>query len=344
MSPILLTLILSLTSFAQNAKDQLFAESQGRVGPRTNSVLIYKNNKLIFEKYDRGYDSEKKHIMWSISKTVTSLLYAIAEYENKISRDDSICKYVVPIESRLCEIKLQNVLNWTTGIRWIEEYERSSRLRQASILAMLYGEGRRDMARFVLSHPLEFTPGSTWKYSSGDTILLMRILQNVYKDKPIREVFAEKLFGPLGITDFTLEGDKFGTAGGAYFFYLKPKDLAKIGQLILGAGEYNQKRFYSKEWLKFQSTSPDAFMNHREEHDGKNIGGGHIWINNIKGTDLKSSPWPEAPQDTLMAMGHWGQYLLVNPSEKIVAVRTGDTRDDSFNSAIFAKLVMMVSK
>lgn len=86
-------ILFSLTQFAHGGAldDYLFAKNEAgrRAGARTEGVLIIKDGKIIYEKYDRGYDKNKKHIMWSISKTVTALLYGVALKE-KVYRARSI--------------------------------------------------------------------------------------------------------------------------------------------------------------------------------------------------------------------------------------------------------------
>jgi hypothetical protein len=64
-----------------------------------------------------------------------------------------------------------------------------------------------------------------------------------------------------------------------------------------------------------------------------------MWINNPAGA-REQRPWPAAPEDAVATLGHWGQFMLVVPSKKIIAVRTGDTRDGSFGMAKFANVVM----
>jgi CubicO group peptidase (beta-lactamase class C family) len=329
-----------LSSSLSYSWDGFFTHDDGHSGFRTDAVLIQQNGQMLYERYDREFNSQKKHILWSISKTITSLLYAVLEYENKIQRDDSICKYLKVKDPSHCKIKLRHLLDWTSGLRWVEEYEKSKRPRKASILAMLYGEGHKDMVSFVLGHPLEFEPGSAWRYSSGDTILLMRILQNLFPEKDIRQVFLEKLFLPLGINDFTLQEDHVGTAGGAYFFYMRAPDLLKLGELILKRGRLQKKQLFAAEWINFMAQVPLAFKNQRIEHDGKNIGGGHIWVNNEIQAGINERPWPSLPQDSMMAMGHWGQYLVIVPSLKLVALKFGDCRDGSLNAKKFTEILI----
>src|SRR5690606_22460148 len=122
-------------------------------------------------------------------------------------------------------------LNWSTGLQWREEYEKSNEPKKASVLAMLYGEGRNDMAGFVLRQPFAVDPGKVWRYSSGDSILLSYLLKTIYAGQDLQRVFREKIFEPIGAQDCIFEQDGAGNLAGAYYLHISPRDLARIGIL-----------------------------------------------------------------------------------------------------------------
>lgn len=316
-----------------------------REGKRTDAVLVIKNSHVIYEKYARGYDSSKKHILWSVSKTITALLYGVAVYEKRINLEQPICDFIKTPRDEHCKIKLRDLLSWTTGIRWLEEYEGSAEPTNSSVIAMLYGEGRSNMSAFVLNQPMVMSsqPGQIWRYSSGDTMLAMKVLTGIFKKNDLRQVFQEKIFQPLKITNWTCETDGEGLLAGAYYFYLTAPDLAKIGELLLQGGRWGGNRIISNEFVQYMLTTPQAFMNNRVDHKDLQIPGSSLWLNRPGQTKL-SSPWPGAPEDAYAGMGHWGQYLLVIPSLNTVAVRMGDTRDQSIRINSFAEHVTQFVK
>jgi len=195
---------------------------------------------------------------------------------------------------------------------------------------MIYGEGRGDMAAFLKAQPIEkgFKPGSLWRYSSGDSILAAFLLQEIYKGQDIRKIFKEKIFDPLEMKDWTWESDSAGTFSGPYYFYCSARDLAQIGQLLLGRGQYKKHEIFNSAFWKFMTTVPEAFKTARVDLKGNSVSGAHIWLNLPHVGGVPQS-WPTVPSDAIAARGHWGQYLVVVPSLKAVIVRLGDTRDDS---------------
>lgn len=321
--------------------NHLFNENKEgvREGPRTDGIMVMQDNKVIFEKYARGYGPEQKHILWSISKTITALLYGVALKEKKINLDQSICDFVSINPSAKCLIKIRDLLTWSSSLYWSEEYENTAELRKSSVIAMLYGEGTHGMAEFVKSQPVlpDVKPGEVWRYSSGDTLLASHVLEGIYKGKNLRQVFSDKIFTPMGITNWACESDDHGVLGGAFYFYLTLPDLLKVGELILSNGKFNGREIIKPDFFKFMKEIPPAFKLKRLDYKGPHIAGAHLWLNDPKDTGL-NSPWPNAPLDTVVAMGHWGQYLVIVPSLKLIAARVADTRDGSIKIKDFVEL------
>jgi len=68
------------------------------------------------------------------------------------------------------------------------------------------------------------------------------------------------------------------------------------------------------------------------------VAGGQWWLN--RSIDGAAKPWPDAPDDTFAALGHWGQALYVIPSAGLVIVRYGDDRDGSYRHNELLKRVL----
>jgi CubicO group peptidase (beta-lactamase class C family) len=316
-------------------------ETGVRQGKRTDSALIIQDGKTLYEHYARGYDENKKHIMWSTSKTALALLVGVAEKDGLLKRSQSICDFIKGLRVDICQIRIQDLLQWSSTLSWREEYENAPSPRVSSVLAMLYGEGHEDMAHFVFSQPLvkDEKPGEMWRYSSGDSIALAAVIRQIYKGQDLRQVYAEKLYGPLGMKNWLWESDVAGTLSGGYYFFVSTRDLAKLGEIFLNQGKIGGHQIVDADFIQFMSTVPDSFVKHRVDYADRNISGAHLWINNPTGTDMQK-PWPVAPDDTVATLGHWGQFMIVIPSLKVIAVRTGDTRDHSLGVAEFVNQVM----
>ena len=127
------------------------------------------------------------------------------------------------------------------------------------------------------------------------------------------------LFDPLGV-DVTFGQDNGGTFGGGSSIYIRPRDLAKIGELYLARGMWNGKRIFSEEWFNYTNSRPESFdlldASNFSLHSKRSW-----WTINPKIAKAKNIP------DSLIANGHWGQFLVVIPSLKMVLVRMGNDQD-----------------
>src|SRR3954469_18661390 len=94
-----------------------------RLGLRTDSLLIIKNGVIVYERYARGYDASKRHISWSVAKSVTSALTGVAVQKGALTLDQSICDFVTAANADQCRIKVQDLIQFSSGIDWAESYE-----------------------------------------------------------------------------------------------------------------------------------------------------------------------------------------------------------------------------
>lgn len=105
-------------------------------------------------------------------------------------------------------------------------------------------ENAADVWRFALDQPMATAPGATFVYNSGATNLLGRLIAR-RTGMPLQEYAAERLFGPLGITDVEWDGAAWAHAG----LRLRPGDLARIGQMVLQDGSWDGRRLVPADWL-----------------------------------------------------------------------------------------------
>ncbi len=309
-------------------------DEKNRKGVRTDALLIVKNGLLVFERYARGYTAAKRHLAWSTSKSFVNALFGIAVRYKYLTLDEPAFHfYPLLKEGGRSSITIRHLLQMRSGLYWNEGYEASP--LNSSVLAMLYTRGRRDMARFTASQKMQYPAGRVWYYSSGTTNLLVGILKEALRKKAHRQLesFAWKeLFDRIGMKDVTWERDGAGNFVGSSYLYARPRDLAKFGFLYLNDGIWEGKRILPQGWVRFTASASPA--------DQKGRYGAHWWINVGRPELGISPPWPDAPNDTIATMGHWGQYIVVIPSLDLVVVRVGDDRDHSFKLNLLLKKII----
>lgn len=302
----------------------LTGKDSERQGVRTDSLLIFKRGTLVYEKYARGFDVDKPHLSWSIAKSFTSALIGVAVKEGVVSLSDSICRQLPEAEATgHCDVTVEQLLSFSSGILWQEEYENGV-YQHSSIISMLYGSGHRDQLAHILSHPLRDPPGARWSYSTADAQLAALIAKRALEAKHGKDAFWVLLFDRIGLGELVVEEDLKGMPQGGSAMYATPRDFAKFGFLFLNDGCWNGERLLPEGWVKKSVTPSAAYVATLPAEPRPN--GLSWWLNRALPEVGRPKPWPDAPEDAYAASGYWGQRIIVIPSEDLLIVRFGDDR------------------
>ena len=126
-------------------------------------------------------------------------------------------------------ITLENVLTMTTGLKWNEvSTPYTIGIFPNFINDMIRMLFSRDYIKYVLDRPMASDSGTEWLYNSGSLDLLSGIITNT-TGQSAEEFAAEKLFHPMGITDWEwVKGPNEISETGAGLF-LHPADMAMFG-------------------------------------------------------------------------------------------------------------------
>lgn len=288
-----------------------------------HGVVIVRRGKLVFEQYFPGYDrpwgvpegqfdfdATTKHDMRSVSKSVTSLLVGIAVDRKLIAGADEPVVKFFPEYAALTtpgwdQITLRHLLTMSSGLSWTENLPWNDPRNDEPHLGT-----RTDPLGYVLAKPFAELPDTVWNYNGGSTDLLGKIIEKA-SEKPF-DVFArEALFEPLGIADWEWKTYRNGKIAPAAGLRLRPRDAAKIGQLVLNNGLWNGRPVVSSAWIQ-QSITP------RFQAIGY-FGGlffyGYQWWMGRTLSDGKEIKW-------VSAMGMGGQRIFIIPDLDLVVMTT----------------------
>jgi len=169
------------------------------------------------------------------------------------------------------------------------------------------------LCRYVLGLPMTVPAGQDFFYNTGALTLVSAIIRKVV-GHPLDEFARETLFEPLGITSFEWTRVKGDTdAGGG--LRLRPRDMAKIGQLVLAGGRWNDRQIVPKAWVEASTTSK------LKATDDQSYG--YLWWlgrSRLNGREIR---W-------LGALGRGGQSIRIVPDlDLVVAVTAGYYQDYS---------------
>ncbi len=286
-----------------------------------HAALILRHGQLVYERYFSGEDTHwsvqlgrlafhagLRHDLRSISKSIVSLLFGVARDRSWIAGlEQSVFDFFPEYEDlRTPEkdrITLWHLLTMSAGLAWNESipYSDPANSERRMIVAA-------DRPRYVLEQPVVRPAGATYSYNGGLTLLLATILEKLSGQSI--DAFAEAaLFQPLGIPAAGVEWNRYGdgAANPVSGLRLRPRDLARIGQMVLDGGSWRGSQVIAPAWIA-ESTSPQI------NGEGLYFYGFQWWL----GRSLvarREVQW-------LAALGHGGQRLYVVPSQGLVVVVT----------------------
>jgi CubicO group peptidase (beta-lactamase class C family) len=293
---------------------------RGQLG-RIDSFLVVRNGYLVAEEYFNGWDVDDLHTLQSDTKSVTSLLVGIAIAQGKIgSVEDRVVDYfpeyrnIRNLDARKEAMRIEDLLTMRTGMNWSEGQYLGSPLQQMN-------ESREDWLKFVLDWPMREEPGTRFEYNSGGVILLGGIVRNASGLNVDR--FADRyLFGPLGIDRadwFYGYPDALPHTGGGLL--MRPRDMAKIGYLLLRGGRWKDRQVVPEAWIR---SSTARVQRPPWSFGGYPVHYGYLWwLLPVDGTGSETGPGA----DVFTASGARGQWIFAIPRYDIVVVATGDSLD-----------------
>jgi len=276
---------------------------------RIDSLVIVKNGKLVLDEYFYNYGPDDEHQLRSITKSVFSTLFGIAQGQDLVNTGQKLYDFFPQYRSesgwqaRKNKITLGMVLTMTSGVAcddWVPP--------AFSCLQDMYKFP--DLVDFCLSEQVNHEPGKHFAYCGSCLTPLAAIL----KEKSGMSVpdYAQKyLYGPMGIQANRWEEGPNGITEVEGSHWLKPRDMAKLGLLYLNKGKWNGQQIVPEKWVE-DATSMKVTAEQTKRHEDY----GYLWwIHPISFNGKKYFSYA--------AQGLGGQFIWVVPDLNVVAVITG---------------------
>jgi len=287
-------------------------------GANLHGVIVERHGKLVAEAYGRGKDRvvnslfahtrqfgpEDLHDARSVGKSVIGLLVGIALQEGRLPGLQTPVLDLYPELGDLATpprkaITLEHLLTMSSGLRWQEG-----------------GEGHDDEhslmwawspVRKVLSHPQAAAPGAIFTYNSGGTVVVADLLARS-TGRPWKDYARKVLFEPLGIRDWAWKGDCFGRPMSYTGLRMRPRDLAKLGRLVLDRGRWQGRQIIPASWI-------DASLKPRLATGFEDTRYGYFWWTGTASWKGRQLPWAAA-------FGNGAQRIYVVPDLDLCLVIT----------------------
>lgn len=288
-------------------REMLYALSQ-RKTLHLHSVMVLRNGKVIGETSFYPYQKELWHASYSMGKSVVSMAIGFLIQEEKITLDTKIVDLFKKDLNFISMLKLKNLtvrhlLTMTSGVAFNET-------------GAISGD---DWIKSFLEAPMHHEAGESFEYNSMNTYILSAIVTEVTGETLV-DYLKPRLFEPLGITRIFWEKCPRGINKGGWGLFLSIEDMAKLGQLYLQNGQWNETQLLSEEWVRESVTKkvePPA--------DTGFVGYGY-------------QIWTGKREQSFTFNGMMGQNVFVYPDVQMIVVTTGGN-EEFFNSNIMQEIL-----
>lgn len=266
-----------------------------------HSFMLLRNGNVVAEGWWEPYGADRKHIMFSVSKTVTALGVGIAADEGRLSLDDRVVSFFPEVvtdsvspETR--QLTVRHLLTMSVG----QEQE----------------AGRSDAGwvHAFLHNPPVYEPGTRFMYNNMASFVLSAIVQKATGER-LFHYLQPRLFEPLGLQNISWDINPEGYTVGMIGARLHTEDLAKLGQLLLQKGQWNGEQLVSAAYVDDLATvhienhDPETPLEAR--NDGQRGYGYQVW---------------HGRHNSFRLDGLGGQLSIVLPDYDAVVVLTSNVR------------------
>ena len=264
-------------------------------------MILLRHGHVVLAEEWAPYRLEDRHLLFSVSKSFTSMGIGLLIEDGKLSLDDKVVSFFdqddLPdkISDNLAAMEIRHLLTMTTGHSQ-DTVEALSRDRR--------------MVRIFLGLEVEHEPGTVFVYNTGATYLLSAILQKL-TGETLLDYLRPRLFEPLGATEAIWEISREGITKGGWGLSLNTESLARFAQLLLQRGEWNGEQLIPAAWID-EATKKQVPNDNQENPDWQQGYGYQFW---------------RAQHNAYRGDGAFGQYCLIFPEHDTALIITSASPD-----------------
>ncbi|MEO0732307.1 MAG: serine hydrolase, partial [Bacteroidota bacterium] len=309
----------TVTEVGQNTAllDRLVDSIEADALVNLHCVLIAHRGKLVYENYFNGWHADLLQDQRSAAKSIASALVGVALKEGVLGDvDDPLYDYLpeeyqATKDARKARITLEHLLTMRSGL------EITTPNGNEGLAGEDYYQETDQWLSTVLRAPMAHEPGSYCQYGSANPFLLGVALASQLSE-PLDDYLHDRIFGPLGITDYSLPVD---TDGRPYFgggTYLRPRDMLKFGEMYRQGGVWRGRRVIPEAWVEQSWTKHTRLQN-----GAGNPYGYQFWHQDY--------PVGKRTYAAVEARGAGGQYISVIPElELTLVITSGNYRNGRY--------------
>ncbi|GAA1585038.1 hypothetical protein GCM10009789_43390 [Kribbella sancticallisti] len=266
-----------------------------------HSIMVVRHGHVVAEGWWAPYSAERPHLLYSLTKSFTSVAVGLAIADGLLSLDDRVVDVLpghVPagISEQGRRLTVHHLLSMTAG-HGTDSLDEAWQLEPG------------DLVKGFLRVPFSEAEGTRHTYDNATTFVLARMVERV-TGRGLPELLDERLFQPMGIEGAEWDRVASGAAFGFHGLHLTTEAVAAFGELLLRGGLWGDRQLVPREWLELAtrrhietlplpgwSQNPDFLCGY----------GYQFWIS----------------RHGYHGHGAFGQYCVVVPSHDLVIVVTG---------------------
>jgi CubicO group peptidase (beta-lactamase class C family) len=295
-----------------------------------HGVVVTRHGKLVLERYLAGEDEtwgssigrvifgpDTLHDIRSVTKSIVGLLYGIARAQKKVPPPKARLLDALPefkdiaTDPRAKKLTVANALTMTLGLDWNEDIP-----YQNPANSEIQMEMAPDRYRYIFSRPFIAEPGTRWIYGAAGPELIAKLIING-TGQSLPDFARANLFDPIGAGKTEWNKGFNGKPAPASGLRMTPRDLARVGQLILNRGRWEGRDVVDPEWLD-ASFRPYVPCDEQRRY-------GYFWYS---GDFVYGRPPNRPIAHWVGCFGYGGQRLFVLPSLDIVIATTAGNYAD----------------
>lgn len=205
-----------------------------------HSVMVVRRGHVVAEGWWDPYSAQRRHLLFSLTKSFMSAAVGLAVSEGKLSYDDPVVKFFPGVAPQrpsryLAALTVRHLLTMSTG-------------RLTDSMAECGRDPAGNWVRGFFRKPWLQKPGTPFVYDTGASHVAGAIVQKV-TGQDLRDYLMPRLFVPLGIDTPVWETDPTGLRTGGFGLSLTTEDVAKFGQLLLQKGVWKGQVVLPAEWV-----------------------------------------------------------------------------------------------
>lgn len=285
----------------------------------TDGFIVLQRGNVVFEKYYNGMRPGTRHLLMSVSKSLTGTLAGILVNDGRLNPGAKVIDYLPDMKNSpgFADATVREVLDMTTSIVFSEDYADpnaevvsheeatgwrgpGSERARAGVYAFAQTIGRDDRPH-----------GEKFHYASINTDVLGWLIERASNQRFI-DFMRDAIWSRLGAEhDAQISVDYKGSAVANGGFVITLRDTARFGQMVLNDGFHNNQQIVPSGWID------DIRFN------GKNSAWKPTQYAEIWPDGFYRNQWYVTMDDqgSFFAVGVNGQHIWINPTTQVVIVK-----------------------